>query len=411
MIMILLTPINLSMKGEMESMRKIIIIILLILLIPFFIITIKDIDREEVNPSLDLTLTETHNSIIDLNNHTLKEVFEDTSLFDTYQLVSNGDFSDGTTGWTNYTPAATFTVSNGIASYTSTGTSGQYFGQGIELNAEKYYLISKHTQEKVGGGIHARMMNPPYTYVLEEPMQSLTPTNSIQSHLFTVATAETYLIRYYTNDTVVRSMTSDYLYIFNISTPIANKQYSPLYTKTFDLMSDAEIKLQMDEFVAKPYLFIDYETFGIDTLTDEQMDYWYNVYTTYSSSYDYIQFGNATAGDYLLLQQLLIDNASKDFKLYRDDVIDEVHYTMTQNIDNISVSDVNGNELFILYSDDTYISRVSLSDTTTLSFVGYNITGYIDGDFNNTVLAFFWIVPILLVGALFFIIFKGKESE
>jgi len=411
MIMILLTPINLSMKGEMESMRKIIIIILLILLIPFFIITIKDIDREEVNPSLDLTLTETHNSIIDLNNHTLKEVFEDTSLFDTYQLVSNGDFSDGTTGWTNYTPAATFTVSNGIASYTSTGTSGQYFGQGIELNAEKYYLISKHTQEKVGGGIHARMMNPPYTYVLEEPMQSLTPTNSIQSHLFTVATAETYLIRYYTNDTVVRSMTSDYLYIFNISTPIANKQYSPLYTKTFDLMSDAEIKLQMDEFVAKPYLFIDYETFGIDTLTDEQMDYWYNVYTTYSSSYDYIQFGNATAGDYLLLQQLLIDNASEDFKLYRDTVIDEVHYTMTQNIDNISVSDVNGNELFILYSDDTYISRTSLSDTTTLSFVGYNITGYIDGDFNNTVLAFFWIVPILLVGALFFIIFKGKESE
>src|SRR5690606_23943106 len=107
--------------------------------------------------------------------------------------------------------------------------------------------------------------------------------------------------------------------------------------------------------------FIDYTTLGIDTLSDEQMDYWYNVYTTYSPSYDTIQFGTATAGDYLLLQQLIIDNASKDFKLYRDDVIDEVHYIMTQNIDNISVSDVNGNELFILYSDDTYISRTSLS--------------------------------------------------
>ena len=34
--------------------------------------------------------------------------------------------------------------------------------------------------------------------------------------------------------------------VFNISTLIANKQYSPLYSTTFDLMSDAQIKAQMD---------------------------------------------------------------------------------------------------------------------------------------------------------------------
>ena len=37
---------------------------------------------------------------------------------------------------------------------------------------------------------------------------------------------------------------------FNYSTLIANKQYSPLFNTTFDLMSDAEIKAQMDLWVA-----------------------------------------------------------------------------------------------------------------------------------------------------------------
>jgi hypothetical protein len=41
----------------------------------------------------------------------------------------------------------------------------------------------------------------------------------------------------------------DYIYAFNISTLIANKQYSPLYATTFDLMTDAEIQAQMDLWV------------------------------------------------------------------------------------------------------------------------------------------------------------------
>jgi len=72
----------------------------------------------------------------------------------------------------------------------------------------------------------------------------------------------------------------DYAYAFNISTLIANKQYSPLYKTTFDLMTDAEIKLEMDEFCRKPYLFLDYETLGLDDLliSNTDMDYWYNLY-------------------------------------------------------------------------------------------------------------------------------------
>jgi uncharacterized repeat protein (TIGR02543 family) len=51
----------------------------------------------------------------------------------------------------------------------------------------------------------------------------------------------------------ILGITDGYTYIskaWNISTLITNKQYSPLYSTTFDLMSDAEIKAQMDLWFA-----------------------------------------------------------------------------------------------------------------------------------------------------------------
>jgi len=41
----------------------------------------------------------------------------------------------------------------------------------------------------------------------------------------------------------------DNIILFNISTLISNKQYSPIFNTTFDLMSDADIKTQMDAWV------------------------------------------------------------------------------------------------------------------------------------------------------------------
>jgi hypothetical protein len=41
------------------------------------------------------------------------------------------------------------------------------------------------------------------------------------------------------------------IYAFNITTLIANKQYSPLFNTTFDLMTDANIKTQMDLWIAQ----------------------------------------------------------------------------------------------------------------------------------------------------------------
>jgi hypothetical protein len=45
-----------------------------------------------------------------------------------------------------------------------------------------------------------------------------------------------------------------YFYTFNISTLIANKQYSPLFNTTFDLMTDANIQTQMDLWVSQGIL-------------------------------------------------------------------------------------------------------------------------------------------------------------
>jgi hypothetical protein len=61
-------------------------------LIPFFILTIKDIDREEVNPTLTYNLTTTDSTYTDLNGHTLQEVFEDI-LTDWNTQLPNGIYT------------------------------------------------------------------------------------------------------------------------------------------------------------------------------------------------------------------------------------------------------------------------------------------------------------------------------
>lgn len=210
--------------------------------------------------------------IVSLNGHTLREVFE-TSLFDNYQLVVNGDFSDGTTGWSNTTLAS---VVNGELVFNNTTGSYNALYQEITVNVNDkiYYYVN------VISSVEGFRIN--YGEDQYSPTYTMKSTGT-QSGIFTANQGTTVRIMLGSNGGT--SSTYDNSFIFNISTLIANKQYSPLYQTTFDLMTDEQIKLQMDEFVAKPYLFIDYTGFGIDTLTKEQKDYYYSLYQRLKNDY------------------------------------------------------------------------------------------------------------------------------
>jgi len=206
--------------------------------------------------------------ILELNNYTLRDVFENTSLFDTYQLVSNGDFNNGTSGWTATTNTTGFAVNSGIMQFEKIGADS-YIYELMTISVSKYYMIYRAKSPS-----NTFNMNLSGTYTLNH---SGSDTFEIISQVVDV-TSNLTAVRLQTGAVGVNYV--DYAYLFNISTLIANKQYSPIYKKTFDVMNNDEIKAQMDEFVAKPYLFLDYETLGLDDLliSNTDMDYWYNLY-------------------------------------------------------------------------------------------------------------------------------------
>jgi len=144
------------------------------------------------------------------------------------------------------------------------------------------------------------------------------------------------------------------------------------------------------------------------TLTSD-INYWFNVYLDYGSIYDNITLGTLTAGTYTTLQTFINDTEDGRIKLYRNDVIDPLRHTITQNTGYISIENVN-DEIVRIYPDDTYTSENSAVGIT-YKLESYTIDSYIDGDFDNTVLAFLWIIPILLVGGFFFIIFSHRKEE
>jgi len=181
----------------------------------------------------------------------------DGLLLDAEQLVTNGDFSDGTTGFG--TDAASISVVSDNLLVQANGT--QVYGA---INypistplvvGNKYYLVQKSKvdssvcasiQTYVNDGSGARqitiIVNPTYnTWYFNS---GIITAQSNVSHVF--VTLHVYADATTANGKV---MTVDYVYEFNLSTLISNKQYSPLYATTFDLMSDAQIQAQMDLWV------------------------------------------------------------------------------------------------------------------------------------------------------------------
>ncbi|MDD4988377.1 MAG: hypothetical protein PHS68_05750, partial [Candidatus Izemoplasmatales bacterium] len=115
--------------------------------------------------------------------------------------------------------------------------------------ADKYYYVSRlrtlddnATQIRVYDG---------YTLgTISSPVQNTWYFNSYVRN--TISVARIYIDVVYINTTESLGATTeiDYAYVFNISTLVTNQQYSPLFNTTFDLMTEANIKSQMDTWIA-----------------------------------------------------------------------------------------------------------------------------------------------------------------
>jgi len=191
-------------------------------------------------------------------------------------LIGNGDFSNGTTGWG--VANATQSVSCDINTVVSNGSTNnvQLWRRSISNVpiGSKYYAVSKVRTTTSG----VNTLNLQIEYVIS-PFTIATVTNPVQntwyilSNVFTTTILANMLYNnrnYFTTLGAISGVTFEYdfAYLINISTLISNKQYSPLYQTTFDLMSDAQIKAQLDDLIAYYGYFDDEQTFFYINHTD-----------------------------------------------------------------------------------------------------------------------------------------------
>lgn len=158
-----------------------------------------------------------------LNNHTLREVFEDGNL------IVNGDFSDGLNGWIQEN--ATGTIVNGILEQTATAQNGQYRRPFEVIANDVYFHIVRYKSDHT-------------SVLIRNPFGSNIATNG--TSIWTLFSQK-----------VSRATSST----FNVALQ--------------DVRTSGWTKQYLDYV-----LVINLTSLGIDTLTVSQMDYWYNIYTT-----------------------------------------------------------------------------------------------------------------------------------
>src|SRR5690606_9577404 len=108
---------------------------------------------------------------------------------------------------------------------------------------------------------------------------------------------------------------------------------------------------------------------------------------------NYLEYGTLPQETYDNILDFINDNQNKDVKIYYNDIIQE--HRFKTYLENGTILLSNDTEFITIYENDTYTSTLNLDTDITYKLEGYNILEYIDGEFDNTVLAFFWIIPVL----------------
>lgn len=168
------------------------------------------------------------------------------------QLVTNGDFSDGTTGWLVNSSELSIENDKLKVIKKTAGSNFRTYTLNVDIkNGNKYYMFIGHFKQSIIG-----TYGPVAWFGLsdsaEQQVVVFENTTNEQINSSEIKTADSdynsvVVLNY--GQTIGEYFLIDNITVFNISDMIANKQYSPLYNKTFDNMTDNEIKAQMDKWV------------------------------------------------------------------------------------------------------------------------------------------------------------------
>jgi hypothetical protein len=154
-----------------------------------------------------------------------------------YQLVANGDFSDGTTGWSSTYATLSVNVDNQLLVEKNTLIEVRQLYNLVNLNKYYFYVDLIDTD-----------MTDVYVYWGGDGsnrIDNITPNSAIK----TMTSDATYISigRLVYNDGTYEII--DNVYLFNLTALQSAQIYSPLYADTFDNLSDAECKAQLDLWV------------------------------------------------------------------------------------------------------------------------------------------------------------------
>ena len=186
-------------------------------------------------------------------------------LLDAEQLVTNGGKPfTATTGWISAVSSGVLSIASENLLNTGTGTDltvQQYFTTNVvPVSGHKYHLnvkvrVTNSNANSINIYIGDNTVGNLTAYkVATQSSPALNTWYMLSGNLELTSQAgllRVYIVTNYADATTANGKVTEteHAYLFLNSTLIANKQYSPLYSTTFDLISDAEIKIQMDTWV------------------------------------------------------------------------------------------------------------------------------------------------------------------
>jgi hypothetical protein len=197
-----------------------------------------------------ITTTASGTDVISLGkdtNNAPAQIGVDGGLLQTTQLVNGGNFVDALTIWSPN--SVTHSLVGARYRIQIINVAGEKFSASnlpIQPAGSKIYFVASIHETNTSPLFIIYNRKSDGTY--QQQIQSTSNFMTIESLFSTPQQFVRLWLGTSTDDTLFA--TFNYAYAFNISTLQANKQYSPLFNTTFDLMTDANIKTQMDLWVA-----------------------------------------------------------------------------------------------------------------------------------------------------------------